>query len=214
MIKKNAHPVNGHAEPPDGENIGYARVSTDDQRLDLQIDALKRVNCLLIHEEKGSAAGKKRPVLDRVLRVLRPGDTLCVWRLDRFARSMRDLLNRLQQIEEAGARFRSLTEGFDTVTANGRLILMMLGALAEFERQLTVERTKAGIASARARGIHIGAKQIFTPDKRAKAVEMMNAFDRSGEPKYSTKEIAKALGVSVSTINNRMPGGRAAYLNR
>lgn len=213
-MKRLVHPVNGASDPPKGENIGYARVSTDDQRLDLQIDALKRVNCYSIHEEKGSAAAKRRPVLDRVLRDLRPGDTLCVWRLDRFARSMRDLLNRLQQIEEAGARFRSLTEGFDTVTANGRLILMMLGALAEFERQLTVERTKAGIASARARGIHMGAKQIFTPDKREKAIALMNEFDRHGEPKHSTKDIARLCGVSVSTINNRMPGGRAAYLKR
>ena len=213
-MKKSNNPVNGSAAPLNGPNIGYARVSTDDQRLDLQIDALKRENCLSIHEEKGSAAAKKRPVLDRILRDLRPGDTLCVWRLDRFARSMRDLLNRLQMIEEAGARFRSLTEGFDTVTANGRLILMMLGALAEFERQLTVERTKAGIASARARGIHIGAKQIFTPEKREKAIDLMNELDKHGEPKHTTKDIARLCGVSVSTINNRMPGGRAAYLKR
>lgn len=207
-MSKRRDPLSGFAgDAFQGRLIGYARVSTEEQKLGLQIDALKKAGCATIYEEKLSAASKRRPKLDLAMRDLRRGDVLCVWRLDRFARSMRDLMTRLEALEEAGAGFRSLTEGFDTVTANGRLIMMILGALAEFERQLTVERTHAGIAAARARGVHIGAVEKFTPALQAKAIEMMR------DPKLRTKEIAERLGISVSTINNRLPGGRAKYLN-
>jgi DNA invertase Pin-like site-specific DNA recombinase len=204
-----------NANEPDSERdissspqfIGYARVSTDDQRLDLQLDALRRAGCETIYEEKISAARRTRSELELALKSLQPGDTFVVWRLDRLARSMRDLLKRLEQIEEAGAKFRSLTEHFDTRTAGGRFLLYILGAVAEFERQLTVERTSAGMRALRDRGHKLGAKLKFTEPKRAKAKAMLKATRtvvRGGKtlmrPKYTRRAIAKKLGVSYQTL--------------
>lgn len=193
-----------------GELIGYARVSTPEQRLDLQLDALKKVKCLVIYQEKIGAT-KHRPELDRLIRDLRPGDTLVVWRLDRLARSVRDFSNRLTDIEAAGAKFRSLTENFDTVTAMGRLIMHVVASMAELERQLTVERTIAGMAEARKRGVQIGQKLMFTDEMRAKVIKLWTART-AGEWDYSTREVAKICKISTSLINNRLPGGREAYL--
>lgn len=199
-------------EPTKGELIGYARVSTEEQRLDLQLEALKQAGCYLIYEEKKGATAKKRDELDKLIRDLRPGDTLVVWRLDRLARSIRDLFSRLEDIEKAGAKFKSLTENFDTSTAVGRLIMHIVAVMAEFERQLTVERTVAGMRMARARGVQIGQKLKFDDAMRAKVIKMWNAKKPNGEWKYTTPEIADALKISTSSINNRMPGGREAYL--
>jgi DNA invertase Pin-like site-specific DNA recombinase len=202
------------SESVKGELIGYARVSTDEQRLDLQIDALKNAGCYVIYQEKLGATSRKRVELDRLIRDLRPGDTLVVWRLDRLARSIRDLLTRLQDIEEAGAKFKSLTENFDTVTAVGRLIMHVVAAMAEFERQLTVERTIAGMAEARKRGVQIGQKLLFTDEKRAQVIKFWTAKDRHGEWKYSTAKVAELCDISTSLINNRLPGGREAYVKK
>lgn len=139
--------------------MGYARVSTEDQRLDLQLDALERDGCerARVFVEKVSGASKRRPALDQCMRALRSGDTLVVWRLDRLGRNLLDLLTRMQSLDARGIKFRSLTESIDTGTAAGRLIMHVVGAIAEFERQLTRERTKAGVAARRERGGKHGA---------------------------------------------------------
>jgi len=154
---------------PDGVLVGYARVSTADQKLDLQLDALKRegVAPADIFVEKISGAAKKRPELERALRALRPGDTLVVWRLDRVARSLRELLERLDWLEKRKIAFRSISERnmIDTGTAAGRLILHVLGAMAEFERQLTRERTGAGMRARKLRGGSVGAPRQIDVEK-------------------------------------------------
>lgn len=141
-------------KPPVGKLMGYARVSTIEQRLDLQRDALVRagVSPCDIYVEQVSGASKRRPSLERVMKALRPGDTLVVWRLDRLGRNLLDLLTKMQALHERGVHFRSLTESIDTGTAAGRLIMHVVGAIAEFERQLTRERTTAGIRSSKERG--------------------------------------------------------------
>lgn len=196
-------------DPPKGVLIGYARVSTPDQSLSLQTDALHAVGCFNIHEEKLSGAKTVRPVLDMAIKDLRPGDTLVVWRLDRLSRNIRDLYDRLQQIEAAGAGFRSLTEAFDFTTATGRLILGMLAIMAEFERQLTIERTKAGMESLRARGVKLGAPKALDKKLQAKAKKMLAQKVRKivggktvWRNRYSKQQVADALKVSNGTIYN------------
>lgn len=120
-----------------------------------------------IHVEKLSASNKRRPKLDWALSVLRPGDVLVVWKLDRIARSLVDMLTRIQAIEAQGAGFRSLTEEIDTTTPAGKLMLHMLGALAQFERDLVVQRTRAGVAAARARGVRFGQPKKLNPQQEA-----------------------------------------------
>lgn len=192
-------------EPPDGERIGYARVSTDDQNLDLQIRALERVKCLRIFTEKVSATKKRRPELDDAIKNLRPGDTFIVWRLDRLARGLPELMTRLDQIEAKGAGFMSLTERFDFSTATGKLILNILGTVADFERNLTVERTRAGLAAARARGAKIGGELKMT-DERIEAIKrrIWNGETASGA--------CKAEGVSMASFYGKFKGGRRAIL--
>src|ERR1041385_4236791 len=194
-------------EPPKGELIGYARVSTEDQSLELQTRALKEAGCLNIYEEKLSGAKKKRPELELAIKDLRPGDTLVVWRLDRLSRSIHDLHSRLGQIEEAGANLKSLTEHFDFTTAVGKLMLNMLAVMAEFERQLTIDRTGAGMAILRADGRHLGAVVKFTAAKQRQARKMLAAKERRvvrgktvWRKKYTKKEVAEALKISTQTL--------------
>jgi DNA invertase Pin-like site-specific DNA recombinase len=179
----------------DIRNVGYARVSTEDQRLDLQIDALTKagVRPENLHVEKVSGASKKRPQLDYAIMDLRAGDTLLVWRLDRLARSMRDLYRRLDEIYGQGANFKSLTEQFDFGTATGKFVLGILGLVAELERQLTIQRTKAGIESWRERGGKPGRQPTFDAETQDKALKMM----RAGKSVAAT---AKAIGVAKSSI--------------
>ncbi|MBF0470666.1 MAG: recombinase family protein [Gammaproteobacteria bacterium] len=132
--------------------IGSARVSTHDQNPDLQIDALEEAGCEEIFQEEMSGKIRSRSELDACLRMLRTGDTLVVWRLDRLGRSLKDLVEIIQGLEEKEIGFKSLTESIDTSSAGGRLIFHLFGALAEFERNLIVDRTKAGLVAARARG--------------------------------------------------------------
>ena len=132
--------------------IGYARVSTADQDPALQLDALAKAGCERVFEERASGARSDRPVLADAMAFAREGDTLVVWQLDRFGRSLKDLISRVAELEQGGAGFLSLTESIDTTTAGGRLVLHMFGALAEFEREPIRERTVAGLKAARARG--------------------------------------------------------------
>lgn len=179
--------------------VGYARVSTEDQNLDLQRDALLKAGVLPddIHEEKVSGVAGKRPALDNAIASLRPGDVLVVWRLDRLGRSMRDLYERLDEIAEAGASFKSLTEHFDFTTATGQLVLGIFGIMAQFERQLTIERTRAGMAARKARGFGLGRP------RKMDAKSWQKAFDRvkRGE---TIRETAAALGVSATLLRNHI----------
>lgn len=206
MKKPSALP---QSESPKGQLIGYARVSTQDQSLSLQTDALKKAGCSIIREEKISGAKRIREELDMAIKDLRPGDTLVVWRLDRLSRSIKDLYERLAQIEVAGAGFKSLTEAFDFTTATGRLILGMLAIMAEFERQLTIERTKAGMAVLRDKGFTLGAPKKLDAKLRAKAKKMLAEKVRKKignktvwRKRYTKEAVAKALKVSTGTVYN------------
>lgn len=190
----------------DGVLIGYARVSTVEQKLDLQLDALKRagVSERDIYVEKVSGASKKRPALERAIRALRPGDTLVVWRLDRMGRNLMDLLKRMEHLQKNGIHFRSLTEAVDTSTIMGQLLLHILGAIAQFERQLTQERTNAGIRAHIERGGNHGRKPTFD---KARAERML----RGG---MIVKKVAEQLGVSRQTIANHWSAEDARRLAR
>lgn len=174
--------------------IGYARVSTVDQNLDLQLDALKKLGCEHIYQEKASGKSKDRPELDHCLKSLRSGDSLCVWRLDRLGRSLQDLIAIVTGLEASGIAFVSVTESIDTSTATGKLMFHVFGALAEFERNLIKERTAAGLASARARGRVGGRKSVLNDKQKALARSLM--ADKS----LSVVDIAKQLGVSRATL--------------
>lgn len=132
--------------------IGYARVSTHEQSLSLQLDALRKAGCRKVFDDKVSGAGSERSGLKAALEYAREGDTLLVWRLDRLGRSLKDLIETIGDLEKRGVGFRSLQESIDTTTSGGRLIFHVFGALAEFERNLIRERTRAGLEAARARG--------------------------------------------------------------
>jgi DNA invertase Pin-like site-specific DNA recombinase len=193
--------------PPDGREkgflVGYARVSTEDQNLDLQTDALLAAGVMPdnLHVEKISGASPKRPALDLAIKDLREGDTLVVWRLDRLARSMRQLYARLDQIYAKGGYFRSLQESFDFGTVSGKLVLGVLGLVAEFERQIIAQRTTAGIAALKARkgADHKWGRQLYmTPDRVKLVGDHLNG--RNGKKKLSGPKIAKKLGVSTASI--------------
>jgi DNA invertase Pin-like site-specific DNA recombinase len=176
--------------------IGYARVSTRDQNLEAQLEALKAAGATKIFEEKVSGKGRhNRPALERVLKGLGEGDVLIVSRLDRLARSTRDLLNIIKQVTDAGATFRSLKEAWaDTTTAHGRLILTVLGGLAEFERELIVERTGEGRERALAKGVAFGRPSRLTHHQKLEAIARRDA----GEP---VTQIARSYAVHHSMIS-------------
>jgi DNA invertase Pin-like site-specific DNA recombinase len=174
--------------------IGYARVSTDDQTLDLQRDALKRAKCKEVYEEHASGKNTARPELEACLKSLRDGDTLVVWRLDRLGRSLGDLIRLTQDLQARGVGFSSLTEQIDTASPSGKLIFHVFGALAEFERNLIRERTLAGLKAARARGRKGGRPRKLG----AKELKTMRSLLRAGEVPVST--IAEQFGVARSTL--------------
>jgi len=175
--------------------VGYARVSTAEQTLALQEDALQAAACERIFTDTMSGAKAERPGLAGALAYLRPGDALAVWRLDRLGRSLPALILTLTGLEERGIGFRSLTEQLDTTTSGGKLIFHVFGALAEFERDLIRERTRAGLAAARARGRQGGRpKKLGTPTRVALAQTLYD------DKRHSVAEICRILGISRATL--------------
>jgi DNA invertase Pin-like site-specific DNA recombinase len=174
--------------------IGYARVSTEDQNLDLQLDALNKAGCELIYQEKISGSKKERPELQKMLIHLRAKDTLVVWKLDRLGRSLRDLLTIVNNLQDKGINFQCLQEGFNTDTSGGKLVFHIFGALAEFEKEVIRERTKAGLAAARARGRQGGRPTKITQEIILKAKALYKDFT------ITPNEICKTLGLSRSSF--------------
>ncbi|MGU3401530.1 recombinase family protein [Brucellaceae bacterium D45D] len=175
--------------------IGYARVSTDEQRLDLQIEALKNANCDKIITDHGiSGANFKRQGLTQALSLLNPGDTLVVWRLDRLGRSLIKLIEFMNMLHERDLQFQSLNENIDTGSSGGRLVFHMMAALAEFERSLISERTKAGMAAARKKGKQIGRPRALSNTQR-KLIRTAVLHDGK-----SLEELASDYNVSVRSI--------------
>lgn len=174
--------------------IGYARVSTDDQNASLQVDALKKAGCVKVFTDHASGSKASRPELDRMLDQLRPRDIVVVWRLDRLGRSLRNLIELVEDVADKGVGFRSLSESIDTTTANGRLFFSIMGALAEFERDLIQERTKAGLLAARARGRVGGRPSVMNAKKIDKARKLYDSRQ------HTVADIAEMLNVSVATI--------------
>lgn len=174
--------------------LGYARVSTDDQNTAMQADALKLAGCHRVYEDKASGKSTARPQLEECLADLREGDTLVVWRLDRLGRSLPDLVGTVTELEARGVGFESLAEKIETTSASGKLIFHLFAALAEFERNLISERTKAGLAAARARGRFGGRK----PKLDAKQIQRIKVL--LGDPAVSVADLARDYGVSRTTI--------------
>ncbi|ATJ85793.1 recombinase family protein [Ralstonia solanacearum] len=174
---------------------GYARVSTQEQETHAQTDALSKAGVGFIFSEKksgGTTAG--RPELEKLLRILKPGDQVVVYKLDRIARSLKDLLRIIERIEEKGAQFRSLTESLDTTTPAGRMLFHMVGAFAEFERELIRERTRAGMAAAVQRGVKLGRHYALSPEDEAEALRLWFAGQ------MSKTAIARQFGTHISSI--------------
>ena len=174
--------------------IGYARISTSDQNLDLQRDALKSAGCEEIFQDVASGAKTARAGLDKALAYVRAGDTLVVWRLDRLGRSLSHLIKLVTELEERGIGFHSLQESINTSTSGGKLIFHMFGALAEFERNLIRERTQAGLKAARARGRKGGRPKALN----AKKTELL--FKLYDEKQHSIAELCELLGISKTAL--------------
>ena len=184
--------------------VGYARVSTRDQSPALQLDALREAGCERTFMEKASGAQRDRPELAAALDYIRAGDTLVVWKLDRLARSVRQLVETAEDLQQRGIGLKVLTQQIDTTTPGGRLVFHVFAAMAEFERELTLERTHAGLASAKALGRRGGRKPSMGPAeiKRAKAMLV--------DPTITVEEVARQMGVQPSTLYRHIPGGRSS----
>lgn len=186
--------------------IGYARVSTTEQNLALQRNALAKAGCEKIHEDQASGVKAERPGLAEALGHVRRGDTLVVWKLDRLGRSMAHLIETVRKLETKGVGFRSLTEGVDTTTPGGRLVFHIFGALAQFERDLIRERTTAGLRAAEARGRKGGRRPVVTLDKLARAKAHLAAGltvrEAAARVKVSKTALYKALNGSASSAEN------------
>jgi len=181
--------------------IGYARVSTEEQNLDLQIEALTDAGCDRIVTDKGQSgarAAEARPGFSQAMALLGPGDQIVVWKLDRVGRSIADLIHLLKTFEERAVEFRSLTDGIDTTTAGGRLVFHIMGALAEFERSLIQERTRAGLRAAKKRGKRLGRPPALTPAQIAHAKAAISA------KRETVTGMAEILGVNRSTIQRAL----------
>ena len=178
--------------------VGYARVSTPDQRLDVQKEALTRSGCDKVYEDTASGRSLDRPGLTKAIDKLRDGDTFVVWKLDRLGRSVKQLVDLVSQFEEEGVNFVSLTDAIDTSTPAGRFFFHVMASLAEMERELTVERTRAGLATARKRGRVGGRRRLMTDGK----LEAARSLLASGLP---PREVASNLGVSIATLYRWLP---------
>ena len=176
--------------------IGYARVSTKEQNLDLQLDALKKASCEEIYFEKISGT-KDRPELDNALTYLRQGDTLVIWKLDRLGRSLRDLVNIVDRLYKRGVEFRSIQDGIDTKTPLGRYQFALFAALAEYEREMIVERTRAGLTAAKERGRVGGRKKGLSPEVKKVAKAAATLYKKN---ENTVKEICDILDISKPTL--------------
>lgn len=182
-----------------GMLIGYARVSTIDQNLDLQRDALERAGCGQIYQDKASGRAKTgRPELDNALRALRAGDTLVVWRLDRLGRSLADLVHIVNELGEKGIGFKSLTEQIDTTTAQGRMFLGVFATMAQYQRDVINENTREGLKAARARG-RVGGRPAALDDQAVKEIQALLK-----DPDISVGKVAERYEVTRATIYNAL----------
>lgn len=186
--------------------LGYARVSTAEQTHDLQMDALRAAGCERIFTEVASGARTDRPQLTALLDTARAGDTLVIWRLDRLGRSLQHLIKVSDDLQCREIALKSITEGIDTTTTAGRFVYSLLGALAQMEREVLIERTRAGLAAAAARGRKGGRPRALDDGKVRAAQAMLAAGTLSGA------EIAKQLGIAPSTLYRTIPGGRRAIM--
>ncbi len=175
-------------------NIGYARVSTDDQKLDLQMDALRASNVDQIYQDTASGAKTDRNGLEQALKYARPGDTLVVWKLDRLGRSLKHLIDVVNDLSQRGIFFKSLRENIDTSSSGGKLTFHLFGALAEFERDIIRERTMAGLEAARARG-RVGGRPRALND-----LQVQQARQLMSNKANNASDVAKTLGVSRATL--------------
>lgn len=182
--------------------VGYCRVSTGSQDLGLQTTALKKAGCKKLFSETASGAQRDRPELGKALDYLREGDTLVVWKLDRLARSLRQLIDTVEQLGERGIGFKSLTESIDTTTPGGRLVFHVFGALAEFEKNLIRERTLAGLENARRLGRKGGRPRSMSDDDIAAARALL------ASPDITVEAVAERMNVSPATLYRYFPGGR------
>ncbi len=174
--------------------IGYARVSTDDQNLNLQEDALKQAGCEQIFKDQFSGVKAERPGLKQTLQYARTGDTIVVWRLDRLSRSLKELIEMVTLLETKDIGLKSLQESIDTSSSSGKLIFHIFGALAEFERNLIRERTQAGLQAARARGRKGGRPKALNKDKQALAVKLYD------EKNHTVNRICEMMSISKPTL--------------
>lgn len=174
--------------------VGYARVSTQDQKLELQRDALKEVQCERVFEDKASGAKAARPGLTEALTFMRPGDTLVIWKLSRLGRSMKQLIETVQAMQDKGIELKSLNESIDSRTPTGKLLFHIVAAFAQFERDNMIENTKAGLEAARARGKKGGRKPALEGKKLAQALVLR------ADPTLSIDDICKTLGISRATF--------------
>ncbi len=178
--------------------VGYARVSTTDQNLDLQLAALNQAGCGKIYEDRISGTRADRPGLILTLEVLRDGDTLVVWKLDRLGRSVKNLIDLVTELAKRGVHFKSLTDNIDTGTPSGRFFFHVMASLAQMERELIVERTRAGLIAARQKGRIGGRKRKMTDSKIESAKKLL----ATGIP---PKDVAKNLGISIPTLYRWVP---------
>jgi DNA invertase Pin-like site-specific DNA recombinase len=183
--------------------LGYARVSQDTQDHALQLDALRAAGCDKVFVEIGSGSRTDRPELAKLMEIAREGDTVVCWHLDRIGRSLRHLIETAERLQQRGIAFRSLTENIDTSTPSGRFLFNILGALSQMEREIIVERTRAGLAAAASRGRRGGRPAALDASKIRAAKAML----ASGE--MSAIEVAQQLGCAPSTLYRHLPGGRS-----
>jgi DNA invertase Pin-like site-specific DNA recombinase len=183
--------------------IGYARVSTQDQNLDLQIDALTKAGCKKLFQEKMSGSRAARPEFSKALDALREGDTLVVWKLDRLGRSVKNLVDLVGELHKQGVQFKSLTDAIDTATPSGRFFFHVMASLAQMERELTIERTRAGLEIARKLGRKGGRKRRMTDSK----IESARKLLANGMP---PRDVALNLNVSIPTLYRWIPAAASA----
>ena len=183
--------------------VGYARVSTQDQDPELQVVALQKAGCEKVFTEKASGAKRDRPELKAALEYARDGDTIVVWKLDRLARSLKQLIEPVENLEGRGDGFKSITETIDTTTSGGKLVFTIFAGLAEFERSIIQERTRAGLEAARSRGRIGGRPRSVTDEDIAAARALLK------DPEITVRKVAERIGCSEATLYRYLPSARS-----